>query len=152
MSGRRNDAAAAMQRLQRALDLLTTADPPEAVIRGRAQTILEHLAKVPVAILIANNRSRYVDANRAATVLTGYSHAELLRMSLSDLTADPRRAAASRLWRDFLKRGTMSGKYPLRRKDGTTVVARYFAAANVLPGVHLSALAAEATPRRRKPA
>lgn len=152
LKGRRGSAAAAMDRLQRALSALTTGDAPESVIRKRAETVLEHLAKVPVAILIANNRANYVDVNRAACTLTGYSRAELLRMSLPDLTPNPRRTTGARLWRDFLKRGRMSGTYPVRRKDGTIIMARYFAAANVLPGVHLSALASEDTPRRTQSA
>jgi hypothetical protein len=42
--------------------------------------------------------------------------------------------------RDFLDRGRMSGVYELRKKNGTTVRARYVAVANVLRSVHVSAL------------
>ena len=37
---------------------------------------------MPVALLIANNSGRYVDVNDLATRLTGFSRAELLRMSV----------------------------------------------------------------------
>jgi PAS domain S-box-containing protein len=137
-----------MRQLQRALAVLTTTAPPEAIVRKRAETVLAHLARVPVAVLIANNRARYVDVNRAATKLTGYSRAELLRMSLTDLTPEPRLSVGKRLWKAFLKRGRMSGAYRLRHKNGTIITTRYFAAANVLPGVHVSALARAAQPRR----
>src|SRR5207248_493894 len=99
--------AAAMRRLQESLNALTTLAPPEKVVRSRAEALLVHLAKIPIAILIANNRARYVDMNQAATRLTGYSRSQLVRMSLWDLTPAPNRTLGARLWRDFLKRGRM---------------------------------------------
>jgi PAS domain S-box-containing protein len=143
-----------MRQLQEALAVLTTRAAPENIIRRRAETVLAHLAHVPVAVLVANNLGRYVDVNASATRLTGYSRAELLRMSLGDLAPDrPRHSLTLRLWREFLARGRMSGAYRLRRKNGTVVTARYFAAANVLPGVHVSALAlaGAAGPRTKRP-
>jgi PAS domain S-box-containing protein len=144
-----------MRQLQEALAVLTTRAAPENIIRRRAETVLAHLAHVPVAVLVANNLGRYVDVNASATRLTGYSRAELLGMSLGDLAPDPpRHSLTLRLWREFLARGRMSGAYRLRRKNGTVVTARYFAAANVLPGVHVSALAlaqAAAGPRTTRP-
>jgi PAS domain-containing protein len=66
-----------IRRLQRALTALTTLAPPETLARERAETLLAHLTHVPIAILIANNQARYVDVNRAAARLTGYTRAEL---------------------------------------------------------------------------
>jgi hypothetical protein len=129
-----------IRRLQRALTALTTLAPPEALARERAETLLVHLTHVPIAILIANNQARYVDVNRAAARLTGYTRAELLRLSLWDLTPSPNRTTGRRLWRDFLRRGRMTGRFPLRRKNGRIVRATYFAVAHVLPGIHVSAL------------
>lgn len=135
----------AIRRLERAINALTTVSPPESVLRARAETLMTLLSSLSIPILIANNRARYVDVNHAATVLTGYSRAELLRLSIWDLTPRPNRTTGARLWRDFLVRGRMTGDYQVRRKDETVVTARYFAVANVLPGVHVSALIA--TPR-----
>jgi len=144
-------AARLMQRLQQALARLTTTAPPEAVVRARAGILVAHLRDIPVAILIANNQARYVDVNRAAIRLTGYRRDELLRLSIWDLTPDPRRVLGRRLWRAFLKRGRMRGRYALRRKDGRVVAARYVAVANVLPGVHVSALVPWISSRINRP-
>jgi PAS domain S-box-containing protein len=102
--------------------------------------VLSQVAGISVAVLIANDHGRYIDANAAAVSLTGYSRAELLKMDLSRLTPDGGGALGPRLWRAFLRRGRMRGTYKLRRKDGTVVDARYVAVANVLPGIHVSAL------------
>jgi PAS domain S-box-containing protein len=121
---------------------------PESAVRVRAETVLRLIRTVRAAILIANSRGRYVDVNRAATRLTGYSRSELVGMAVWDLTPTPRLTLSRRLWRDFLTRGRMSGQYQIRHKTGRMVTAQYFAAANVLPGVHVSALVAVASPSR----
>jgi PAS domain S-box-containing protein len=116
-------------------------------LRQRAEVVLAQVAGISVAVLIANDHARYIDANAAAASLTGYSRAELLTMDLSQLAPDGAGAMGSKLWRVFLKRGRMRGIFTLRKKDGTIVRARYVAVANVLPGIHVSALT---VPRRKR--
>jgi PAS domain S-box-containing protein len=143
---RRGDPAArAIRELRRAIALIQAeGGTPARVTRNRAGELLRRLADLPVAMLVANNRGRYVDANAAAAVLTGYGHAELLRRSVWDLTPDAHRGRGQAMWRAFLARGRMAGWYPLRRKSGRIVKARYVAIANVLPGLHVSVLATPA--------
>lgn len=108
------------------------------------------MAGISVAVLIANDHGRYIDANAAAVSLTGYSRAELVKMDLSQLTPDGAGALGPKLWRAFLRRGRMRGTYKLRRKDGAIVRTRYVAVANVLPGVHVSALTVPRLDRRTR--
>jgi PAS domain S-box-containing protein len=143
-----------MRQLEHALAGLATKAAPEDVTRRRAELVLAHLADVSIAVLIANDRGRYVDANARAPILTGYTRNELLKMAVWDLTPAARHGLGLRLWREFLRRGRMRGNYQLRRKNGTVVTARYVAVANVLPGIHVSALARRsrvASPRRTVP-
>jgi PAS domain S-box-containing protein len=133
-----------MRALERTLARLSTNDAPEAVLRQRSEVVLSQIAGVAVAVLVANDSARYVEANEAAALLTGYSRAELVTMAVWDLTPTPRTRLGQRLWRDFLRRGRMRGHYQIRQKDGTIVTARYFAIANVLPGLHVSALSTPA--------
>jgi PAS domain S-box-containing protein len=144
-------AARAIQALRRGLALIRAeGGSPDRVRRDAACEIVNRLAHVPVAMLVADNRGRYIDANDAAAFLTGYSRAELLRRSVWDLTPDAHRGRGQSLWRAFLARERMSGWYPLRKKNGRTVNARYVAMANVLPGLHVSALATPSVVRRFK--
>lgn len=137
-SGRR------IRALERALAQLVLDDAPEAALRQRAELVLAQVADLGVAVLVANDTARYVDANVAATILTGYTRSELLRMSVWDLTPAPRRGLGQRFWRDFLQRRRMRGRYQIKRKDGTVVTTRYTAVAHVLPGIHISAMSAPA--------
>lgn len=148
--GRRGDPAArAIGELRRAIAVVQAeGGSADRVARNRAGELLRRLADLPVAMLVANNRGRYVDANTAAAFLTGYGHAELLRRSVWDLTPDAHRGRGQAMWRAFLARGRMAGWYPLRRKSGRIVKARYVAIANVLPGLHVSALATPALVKR----
>ena len=133
-----SSAIAALRSALGKIDRTRTADE---VRRREAETILSGLAETRVAILIANDRARYVEVNTAATVLTGYSRSELLRMSVWDLTPQPKKSLGMAAWEGFLRTGEQRGAYPLRRKDGAVVRAAYFATAHVLPNLHLSALA-----------
>jgi len=145
---RRKRSAAVVRtltRLKRALHAIDMrALGPELRQRARAQAVLDELSAIPAAVLVANDRGRYIDANSRATRLTGYSHAELLRMSVWDLTPTPAAEEGRRMWRVFLEKGRMTGKYPLCRKQKRPIVADFRAWANILPGVHVSALATPA--------
>ena len=133
--------SAAIAGVRSALGKIDRTRAADVVRRREAETILAGIAAAPVAILIANDRARYVDVNAAATVLTGYTRSELLRMSVWDLTPEPKKSTGMTAWQGFLETGEQSGAYPLRRKDGTIAQAAYFAVAHVLPNLHLSALA-----------
>lgn len=148
MKPRRRTPQSMIGRLTRALNSLTAAAHPEDVIRARAEALLAYLAHVPVAILVANNRGRYVDANRHAAALTGYTRAQLTSKDLWELTPNLNQATARRLWRAFLRRGRMAGRYALKRRDGSVQHVAYLAIANVLPGVHVSALVPRRSARR----
>lgn len=98
------------------------------------------------AILIADDGGRYVDANPAACVLLGYSRDELLSLGVSDILGHPERFADD--WQAFLQRGTRSGEYVVRRKDGTLRTTEFRAVANFVPGLHVSSMR-DITARKR---
>ena len=90
-------------------------------------------------IVIVDDRGRYVDANPAACELLGRSREELLRLSIAEVSvSEPSHTETT--FDAFVRRGTMSGQYTLRRGDGSTVDVEYRATANILPGRHLSIL------------
>src|SRR5258706_5350485 len=116
---RRGDPAArAIRGLRRAIAVIQAeGGTPDRVARNRAGELLRRLADLPVAMLVADNRGRYIDANEAAACLSGYSRAELLRRSVWDLTPEAHSGRGQAMWRAFLTRGSMAGWYPLRQKS-----------------------------------
>ena len=115
----------------------------DALLRHRreAETLLSILQSTPVAMLIADDGARYVEANAAAARLTGYTRTELLRMSVWDLTPEPNRTTGMVLWQAFLQQREQRGTYRIRCKNGVIIPTTYAAMAHVLPSLHLSALA-----------
>lgn len=100
-------------------------------------------ARPGVALIVADDRGRYVAVNDDAASLTGYDAQELIRLSVWDLTPVPATAEARERWTRFIQSGNQEGDYVFRRRDGAPVRAQYVAIANIAPGLHLSALSAD---------
>ena len=95
----------------------------------------------PSAALLADDDGRYVGVNDAALLLTGRSREDLLARSVWDLTPGVLATHGRRMWRDFIASGSMQGTYTLDAPEGEHLTVWFSAAANVLPGLHLSLLA-----------
>ena len=91
-------------------------------------------------MLIANDERRYVDANRAACLLFRLDRAEVLQLSIDDLTPPEHREATVELWEAFVRDGTQAGTIELAMPDGARLRVDYSATAHVEPGRHLSLL------------
>lgn len=88
-------------------------------------------------MLLADDRRRCVDANRAACLLLRLSRHDVLERSIDDLTPPDLRAGLADRWAGFLADGSESGTHPLLTPDGAVLVLEYSATANFLPGRHL---------------
>lgn len=93
---------------------------------------------VPFAVLVFDDAGRYVLANDQACRLTGYSTAELFRLSVWELTPLSGEHEVEMLWRAFLAQREQRGDYRVLMKNGETTTASYVARAHVLPGLHVS--------------
>ncbi|HEX4931231.1 MAG TPA: PAS domain S-box protein, partial [Gaiellaceae bacterium] len=87
------------------------------------------------AILIADDDGRYLGANRAAGVLLGLPSEALLGRTVGEFVMD-----GGGQFAEFLQTGDMTGTIALSCADGAVKLAEYSAAANILPGRHLSIL------------
>ena len=105
-----------------------------------APTSARHRACRKTFGMLVNDERLYVDANPAACRLLRCARETLLRMSIDDLAAQSPETVIA-LWKAFLESGTQSGRFAIRRLDGSEVEVNYSATADVIPGVHLSVLA-----------
>jgi PAS domain S-box-containing protein len=99
-----------------------------------------YLGRLPLPALVVDDAGSYIGANAAALALTGFSRAELMRRSLTDLTAPRDAHVEERLWRSFVRSNHQRGSYALRQKSGAIIQVRYEAYTNIAPGVHVSFL------------
>ena len=104
---------------------------PQRVVSG-------YIARSPIPALVADDSGAYIGVNAAAVALTGFTRAELLRRTVTDLTAPADAPVEERLWRSFLRSHHQRGSYALRRKDGEIIQVHYDAYTGIAPGLHLS--------------
>ncbi|HSO33081.1 MAG TPA: PAS domain S-box protein [Labilithrix sp.] len=90
------------------------------------------------AMLLANDRGEYVDANPAACELFGLPLEQLVGRSVGQFAAPGYDIDAAT--RAFLEHGKLLGRFPLQRPDGSQRVLEFRAVMNVAPGLHLSIL------------
>jgi PAS domain S-box-containing protein len=151
----RDDARAAIAALiageiDAAADARTTSpvllrDAQEAL--ARRERLLAALFEGALdALLVADDRGRYVDVNPAACELLGRPKEQILGLTVADIAAPGPDFAA--VWREFLSVGRMTGEYVVVRPDGVRRVAEFKATAHIEPGRHLSVLR-DITERRR---
>ena len=106
----------------------------------RGPDIAARLERFDGAVLLTADDGRYLAANQRALQLTGYDLAELVALTVADVTPVPYAADYRTLWREFLDTGRQKGTYQLRRRDGSVVQVHYAAWANIVPGVHITVL------------
>lgn len=93
------------------------------------------------AILLMDDKRRYVHATPAAERLSGRSLARLLTMRVEDVARTSERELVPAAWDRFLTEGSAQGPYVLQRPDGTEVEVQYASKANApWPGSHASLL------------
>ena len=102
--------------------------------RRRFQAIFEYSLE---GILLMDDGGRYVDGNPAICQLLGYSHDELVKLTVWDVTPARDRERIPELMSGFLSAGTSSGEYTLLCKGGATREVEYRSVANIHPGLHL---------------
>lgn len=90
------------------------------------------------AMLIADDRGRYVDANQRAADLFGVEKEELLGRSINEFA--PAGADIEAAWEEFREDGHERGSSLIVRADGAERTVEYSAKADIVPGQHLSIL------------
>ncbi|MDB4987192.1 MAG: ATPase, partial [Myxococcaceae bacterium] len=95
----------------------------------------------PVALLLADDQRRYVEANPAACRLLGVERSHLLGMRIDDVLPLAGAEGSIELqWSAFLRDGTQAAEIELRKADGQVRTVSFSAQAHVQPGLHLSVL------------
>ena len=91
-----------------------------------------------VAVVVADDDRRYVQANAAACTLFGIDHDDLIGMRVEEITGTPPDEAEA-AWRRLREAGVLVGTFPLRSPVGMRQIP-YISVADVTPGRHLAIL------------
>lgn len=90
-----------------------------------------------IPTLTIDNERFYKEANAPARLIFRMSLREMRRHRIDDLTAEADLPALTAAWTELRERGSVSGKYFITFKDGSTLWVYFAALENVLPGQHL---------------
>jgi PAS domain S-box-containing protein len=82
------------------------------------------LPVVPPARVEVDDQRRFIDVNESACKLLGYTRQEFLELSIDDISF-PSGAHVDPMYKQFLKKGSMSGIFALRRKSGEAIMVRF---------------------------
>lgn len=88
-------------------------------------------------MLIIDNERHYKEANGPARLIFRMSLREMRQNRIDDLTAEADWPALEALWSELRDHGSVSGRYLITFKDGSTLWVYFAALHNVLPGEHL---------------
>jgi len=103
--------------------------------RGRALQLHRLFNRSLIPMVMVDNDRRYLEVNTAARLFLRMSLQELRQRRIDDLTQDWSEMIAR--WDDLMEQGTVSDRYCLTLKDGTSLCIFYAAQINALPGHHL---------------
>ncbi|MEJ7785600.1 MAG: LuxR C-terminal-related transcriptional regulator [Solirubrobacteraceae bacterium] len=126
-------------------------DLPDRLAR---QEFSAYFRRSRTAMLLVDDERRYVAINEAACRLLGVEAADLIGMTIDDLTPPEDRAQIPGLWRAFLSEGVLEGPYELvLPSDGRRLLVNLSATANVETSMHLSLMvpAGESDTREARP-
>ena len=91
------------------------------------------------AIIMIDASGHYIDANPAATLLTGYTREEILQMKVGDLATPDKKERVMEVWNSLASdRDLAGGEFQILRKDGATRDVEFRMVVNMLTGLHCS--------------
>jgi PAS domain S-box-containing protein len=78
-----------------------------------------YVENAPYGVFICNEKGKYLEINKAACIITGYSVEELLSKSISDLLPPESLQDSINQFKDVIEKGVSDGEMEFIRKNGT---------------------------------
>jgi PAS domain S-box-containing protein len=98
---------------------ITELKKSEEALKNSEQTLKAYIDASPLGIFVTDFSGNYLDANKAAEKLTGYSRAELLNLAIPDIVDPAQLSEGLAIAQKTIERGSGEGVCLARRKDGT---------------------------------
>ena len=121
-------------------------------VQGECEPLRELFTSTGVPLIAVDSGRRIVDANLAARLLLRRPLAQLRRQRLDDLTPPRDARLLDRTCDTLMRLGSVRSTFELLGPDASRLTLSCAAAANLLPGLHIIALAPAAWPTQELPA
>ncbi|MGI6279388.1 MAG: PAS domain S-box protein, partial [Acutalibacteraceae bacterium] len=77
----------------------------EQALKESEKKYSSYIENAPYAVFVVDEKGQYIEANTAASTITGYSKEQLLKMSIRDITAEESMSEAMRCFPSLLETG-----------------------------------------------
>ncbi|MHC1786760.1 MAG: PAS domain S-box protein [Christensenellales bacterium] len=91
----------------------------EQALRENEKKYSSYIENAPYGIFVVDTTGRYVEVNQFASALTGYSMAQLVGMSIMDITAETSRETAAHQFEKLKQVGSMNAELQYIHADGS---------------------------------
>lgn len=98
---------------------ITERKQAEEEIRASEAKFREYIDSAPLGLFVADQSGRYVEVNKAACVMLGYTEPELLLLSIPDILAPQSLDDGLHQFQKVVQEGSVTAEFLFRRKDGT---------------------------------
>ncbi|MFA7636815.1 MAG: PAS domain S-box protein [Monoglobales bacterium] len=97
----------------------TTRVRAEKALKESEKKYSSYIENAPYAVFVVNEKGQYIEANSAASAITGYSREELLKMSIGDFAAEDCMEESMQSFTTLLETGSISTELKYKHKDGS---------------------------------
>ena len=108
-----------LENIQGFISDITDRKNVETALKKSEKKFRNYVENAPVGVYVVNEKAQYVEVNKAATDMTGYSKSELLNMKVSDLHPDRAMDKARKAFQRLIDEGQINIELPYSAKDGT---------------------------------
>ncbi len=91
----------------------------EQALKDSEKKYSSYIENSPYAVIVVDECGNYIDSNKAASIISGYTREELLTMNIKDITADESMDEAVRYFEALLETGKMSAELKYIHKDSS---------------------------------
>lgn len=91
----------------------------EQALKESEKKYSSYIENAPYAVFVVDDKGQYIEANNAASTITGYSREQLLKMSIRDITAEESVNEAMCCFTSMLDTGNMSTELKYIHKDSS---------------------------------
>jgi len=97
----------------------TTRIRAEQALKESEKKYSSYIENAPYAVFVVDEKGHFIEANSAASMITGYSREQLLKMTIRDITAEESMNEAMRCFASMLDTGSISSEFKYIHKNGS---------------------------------
>lgn len=94
-------------------------DEAEGRIRASEKRFRDYIEHSPIGVFICNETGDYLEVNNAASIQTGYTQTELLKMNIRDMVPPDKVTSARQSFQQLNEKGSFTHTQLYQRKDGS---------------------------------